>query len=146
MPERDPAFLAQAQAMLRQHQAAESVRQLCLPETQRLTSSRESVDSQPDGRALRVHLVRYIRVISVAGGIANRRSELLRLGRSVRTVPPAGQTTCKQADGRDRKRIVIFVGVIRDRRAAREATVEGHRQRVGHTRRTGSRGPWLHDS
>jgi hypothetical protein len=27
MPERDPAFLAQAQAMLRQHQAAESVRQ-----------------------------------------------------------------------------------------------------------------------
>ena len=27
MPEHDPAFLAQAQAMLRQHQAAESVRQ-----------------------------------------------------------------------------------------------------------------------
>jgi hypothetical protein len=70
------------------------------------------------------------------------RSELLRLGRSVRTVPPAGQTTRKQADGRDRKRIVIFVGVIRDRRAAREATVN----RVGHLRRTGSRGPWLHDS
>jgi hypothetical protein len=27
MPERDPAFLAQVQAMMRQHQAAESVRQ-----------------------------------------------------------------------------------------------------------------------
>jgi hypothetical protein len=38
----------------------------------RLTSSRESVDSQPDGRGLRVHLVRYSRAIPVAGGIASR--------------------------------------------------------------------------
>ena len=32
---------------------------MCLPETQQLTSSRESVDSQHDGRAVRVHLVGY---------------------------------------------------------------------------------------
>ena len=38
----------------------------------RVTTSRELVDSQPDGRALRVHLVRYSRVIPVAGGIASR--------------------------------------------------------------------------
>jgi transposase-like protein len=38
----------------------------------RLTSSRESVDSQPDGRGLRVHLVRHSRAIPVAGGVASR--------------------------------------------------------------------------
>ena len=43
-----------------------------LPETQRLTSSRESLDSRPDGRALRVHLVRYSRAVPLAGGIASR--------------------------------------------------------------------------
>ena len=37
-----------------------------------LTSSCESVDTQPDGRALRVHLVCYSRAIPVAGGVASR--------------------------------------------------------------------------
>jgi hypothetical protein len=37
--------------------------------TKLLTSSRESVDSQPDGRALRVHLLRYSRAIPVAGAL-----------------------------------------------------------------------------
>jgi hypothetical protein len=35
--------------------------------------TRESVDSQPDGRALRVHRMRYSRAVPVAGGIASRK-------------------------------------------------------------------------
>jgi len=43
-----------------------------MPVPKLLTSSRESVDSQPDRQVLRIHLVRYSRAISVAGGIASR--------------------------------------------------------------------------
>ena len=45
---------------------------LCQPQTQNgLTSPRESVDSQPDGRSLRVDLECYSRAIPVADGIAS---------------------------------------------------------------------------